>query len=52
MKILTGRVVAGKIEVPNGAVEEGSTVTVLVPDAEDSFELSAEEVRELHSSLD
>jgi len=52
MKIVTGRVVAGRIEVPSGTVEEGATVTVLVPDGEEAFELSPEEVRELQGSID
>ena len=52
MKIITGKVVAGRIEVPRGTVEEGVTVTVLVPDGEGTFTLSAEEVRELQASID
>jgi hypothetical protein len=52
MKIITGKVVDGRIEVPSGTLEEGSSVTVLVPDGEETFELSPEEVRELQSSID
>ena len=52
MKIITGKVVDGRIEVPSGTLEEGSSVTVLVPDGEATFELSPEEVRELQSSID
>jgi hypothetical protein len=52
MKIVTGRVVAGRIEVPSGTVEDGTTVTVLVPDGEPTFDLTPEEVRELQASID
>jgi hypothetical protein len=52
MRIVKGRVVEGRIEVPTGTVEEGTTVTVLVPDGEEPFELSPDEVRELQASID
>ncbi|HVS65356.1 MAG TPA: hypothetical protein VMT85_17835 [Thermoanaerobaculia bacterium] len=52
MKVLTGKVVDGRIEVPAGTVEEGSTVAVLVPEGEASFTLSSEEVEELQLSID
>jgi hypothetical protein len=52
MRIVKGRVVEGRIEVPAGTVEEGTTVTVLVPDREEPFELSPSEVRELQASID
>ena len=52
MRILSGTVVDGRIEVPEGTVEDGTTVTVIVPDGEATFELTPEEVRELQSSID
>lgn len=52
MKILTGKVVNGRVTLPAGAADEGTTVTVLVPEGEASFKLSSEEVRELQASLD
>ena len=32
MKILSGTVVDGRIEVPEGTVEDGTMVTVIIPD--------------------
>lgn len=52
MKIVTGKIVAGRVEVPSGSVQDGTTVTVLVPDGEAEFELSPQEVRELQSTID
>lgn len=39
MKVLTARVVDGRLEVPAGSLEEGATVTLLVPEAEEGFRL-------------
>jgi len=36
MKIVTGKVVDGKVEVSGLALEEGVSVTVVVPESEDS----------------
>jgi hypothetical protein len=52
MRILSGTVVDGRIEVPEGTVEDGTTVTVIIPDGDTTFELTPEEVRELQSSID
>lgn len=52
MKILTGKVVDGCVVLPPDAADDGTTVTVLVPEGEASFKLSPEEVRELQDSLD
>lgn len=52
MKILTGHVVGGRVELPPGAATEGSAVTVLVPEGEGTFDLSPDEVRELQVSID
>ena len=46
MKVLTAKVVDGRLDVPEGSLEEGATVTLLVPedeDEEDGFRLSPEE---------
>jgi hypothetical protein len=45
MRVLTGRVVAGKIEL-GGEIEDGTPVAVLAPD-HDSAELTAAEEAEL-----
>lgn len=43
MKVLTAKVVDGKLDVPDGTLEEGATVTLLLPEAEEGFTLSQEE---------
>ena len=52
MRILTGKVVAGRVELPPGAAPEGADVTVLIAEGEDTFDLTADEVRRLQTSLD
>ena len=47
MKVATGRVVEGKVVVEGVALEEGSVVTVLAREAEETFELTPEEEAEL-----
>ena len=53
MKILTARFVNGQLEMPDGAVREGDTVTLLVPEhAGEEFELSDEEVALLEEAVE
>lgn len=52
MKILSGKVVRGRVELPPGAAPEGADVTVLISEGEETFELTDEEVRQLQASLD
>jgi hypothetical protein len=42
MKVITGKVVAGRIVIEGEPLKEGSTVTVLAPEQEEAFELNAE----------
>lgn len=49
--MLTAKVVDGQLDVPKGLLEEGTTVTVLVPDSDDVFELSDEETAFLRESI-
>lgn len=49
MKVLTGRVVAGKVEVP-ADLAEGTAVTILAPEAE-GYRPSAQEETELSQAL-
>jgi len=42
MKVITGKVVAGRIVIEGEPLEEGSTVTVLAPEQDEAFELNAE----------
>jgi hypothetical protein len=47
MKLVTGKVVDGKIEVEGERLKEGSTVTVLAEEDDETFELTAEQEAEL-----
>ena len=51
MKVLTAKVIGGKLDVPEGTLEEGATVTLLVPEAEEGFNLSQEEQALLLASI-
>ena len=51
MRIATGKVVQGKLELEGDALEEGATVTVLVPEADETFEFTPEEELALEESL-
>jgi hypothetical protein len=42
MKVVTGKVVAGRIVIEGEPLEEGSTVTVLAPERDEAFVLDAE----------
>ena len=46
MEILTGKVVDGKVEVSGIALEEGASVTVVVPESEE-FSLTPKQEAEL-----
>ncbi len=52
MRIATGKVVDGKLELEGEALEEGVTVTVLVPERDETFELTPEEETALEESLE
>lgn len=47
MKVATGKVVEGKVVVEGVTLEEGSVVTVLAREGEETFELTPEEEAEL-----
>jgi hypothetical protein len=47
MKITTGKVVGGKVELEGGTFEEGSSVTVLARDEPEPVTLGPEEESEL-----
>jgi hypothetical protein len=51
MKITTGIVVDGKVVVEGESLAEGSTVTVLLRDNEEAFELTPGEEEELLDSI-
>ena len=52
MRIATGKVISGKVEVDGEPLEEGCRVTVLVRDREETFELSADLEAELLASIE
>ena len=51
MKVATGLVVDGKVVVEGEALAEGSTVTVVLRDDEEAFDLTPEEEDELLESI-
>jgi hypothetical protein len=51
MKMLTAKVVDGHLDLPDGTLEEGLTVTILIPEREGGFELTAEQQLELTQAL-
>jgi hypothetical protein len=51
MKVATGVVVEGKIVVEGEALAEGSTVTVVLRDDEEAFDLTPEGEEELLESI-
>ena len=51
MKVATGTVIGGKVEVHGETLTEGSTVTVLLRDNNESFDLTADEEAELLESI-
>lgn len=51
MRITSGRVVAGKILVEGEPLPDGSIVTVLAKDADETFELDAAAERALLESI-
>ena len=51
MKVATGTVVDGKVVVEGEALAEGSTVTVVLREEDETFDLTAEEEAELLASI-
>lgn len=51
MKMLTAKVVDGQLDLPEGTLEEGVTVTLLVPELEEDFELTEEQQEELAQAI-
>jgi hypothetical protein len=43
MKLLTAKFMDGHLDIPEGCLQEGDVVTLLVPEAEQGFELTPEE---------
>jgi hypothetical protein len=51
MRVTTGTVVNGKIEVPGEDLEEGTVVTILAPEDRESFTLGPEAEAELLEAI-
>ena len=51
MKVLSARVVNGHLDVPDGTLEEGTTVTRIVPEVECEDRLTESQKRELKLAL-
>lgn len=51
MRIVSGRVIDGKVVVEGVALDEGTTVTVMAPEDDETFELGAEDEAALLASL-
>ncbi|HKH45367.1 MAG TPA: hypothetical protein VKM72_11935 [Thermoanaerobaculia bacterium] len=51
MKLLTAKVIDGQLDLPEGTLEEGVTVTLLVPEHEGGFELTEEQQEELAQAV-
>ena len=51
MKVATGRVVEGKVVLEGEPLAEGSVVTVVARDDEETFEVSPEEERALLEAI-
>lgn len=51
MRIATGKVVSGKVVVEGEPLEEGTTVTILSRESDETFELSPDEAAKLLESI-
>jgi hypothetical protein len=51
MKIVTGKVVAGRIEIEGEPLEEGRTVMVLAPEPDETFILDAASEEDLLAAM-
>ena len=52
MRIATGKVVSGKVEIEGEPLEEGTTVTVLAPEDGETFEVTPEQRAALLASVE
>jgi hypothetical protein len=51
MKILSAKVVDGRLDIPEGMLEEGSVVTVLVRESPEALFLSEDQKEELSAAI-
>lgn len=51
MRVTTGTIRKGKVELEEKDLPEGTTVTVLVPEGDDTFEVTPEEKAKLLAAI-
>lgn len=51
MKVMSGRVRNGRVELEGGHLPEGTSVAIVAADSDQTFELSPEEEAELEAAL-
>ena len=51
MKMLSAKVVDGRLDLPEGMLEDGVTVTILIPEPTGGFDLTEDQRRELAEAL-
>ena len=51
MRVVSGRVIGGKVVVEGEALDEGAVVTVVAPEHDEAFDLSAEDEAALLASI-
>lgn len=51
MRVASGRVVDGRVELTEATLPEGASVTVLLPESDETFEVDAETERMLLESI-
>ena len=51
MKMLSAKVVDGQLDVPEGELEEGATVTILVPEHDGDFDLTPQQQEQLRQAV-
>jgi hypothetical protein len=51
MRVATGRIVEGRVELTEATLPEGAAVTVLLPEPDETFEADAETERMLLESI-
>jgi hypothetical protein len=51
MRVASGRIIHGRVEIDDVDLPEGAAVTVLMPDGEETFEADAETERMLLDSI-
>jgi hypothetical protein len=52
MKVITGTVIDGRVEIPAESVAEGAHVMVLAPESDEPIQLTSAEERELFEAME